>query len=778
MPDDTKRTPATEELSHLGADYEETLVEPGELEDGDEYGEEEYGESPQAVQAPSQQPQQRPQEPKKPELGEEAKKNEPVGPSSESIPDPTPSAGQPSRGANPANASSYENQNRIAPDVVDPSINRNLYVGTPTTPLDNNPNRAFKAPNPNDGANLATAARDSLSKGKDVADAAAKTANSATKAASVAEGAALDPGGELAKQAALKVLGNSAIGRLGATGAEAVADFAEIAGSFGVGSIPVIAKYVVRYWKILAALVLISYLPLIVFLIAIFSSSSFQGDPVPQSFAIAPLSAGALPTDFTPNFIMSDELALKSDTMTVQDIYDFLKKYKSPLIDKDYIENATQTNEGKDGAHVKGLYWPQCHPKSDTQYDCAAQIIYNATHSPSYSSKYTEHKTMAIRLNPQIILVRLETEQSLITARGEKCSDKCKSIGDRLATATGFEGNINDVSSNTDNAATFKGQVENAAAYVYYRITQGQAPTCHVLGHQSRACYDLTHKGKGEGVQPDGNYIIGNEGSDAQDYKIMTEHNIVNKVTKTKVIMMSTATAVFYDYTPFVYIGAYNLWFTMNKFFRSTADAQGIAQTLGKQTLIGSSSSGGNLADCAKVANNPLVSFQQPNDRDGMKSGTGYIIRTESKGDEYPEGQKVPIDAKICTLIRMYLDSDVGKAHKFEFNEIVGNHSWNVKNTSRFSNHWFGHSMDLNVTKYNVAPYIMPWIVANQAQLRAAKVFPSQVIGPVDDVVDHQSYIKYSVYGGIVTGKFYVDGHNNHVHIGYPDPEIAKHPAE
>ncbi|HSI20190.1 MAG TPA: hypothetical protein VLA04_00565, partial [Verrucomicrobiae bacterium] len=152
---------------------------------------------------------------------------------------------------------------------------------------------------------------------------------------------------------------------------------------------------------------------------------------------------------------------------------------------------------------------------------------------------------------------------------------------------------------------------------------------------------------------------------------------------------------------------------------------------------------GSNDSSCAELGNHSRVRYDNPG-RD-----KGYLLA--GKGQNRTGGTS-PINPHMCQLLVEYLNDSDNRSVVVKVSSITsGNHS----PTSR---HYSGNSIDIG--NEDIAPSLMQWILANQAELKKKSLMPQQVIGPQKDS-------QWAVDGGKGRPGFYVAEHNNHVHIGF-----------
>jgi hypothetical protein len=144
----------------------------------------------------------------------------------------------------------------------------------------------------------------------------------------------------------------------------------------------------------------------------------------------------------------------------------------------------------------------------------------------------------------------------------------------------------------------------------------------------------------------------------------------------------------------------------------------------------------GSCSDAAQK-----VSFDQTNDRDGMLAG-GEIVRMD--------GVKITVDNRVCQLINTLVDN----GFHIRVSSIVGHHS-QYSSSGNESRHWTGHALDIG--NEELCSTLEPWIVQN---LSGNELMPRQVIGPT-------RCSDWAVNQGQRSPGFYVEGHEDHIHIGF-----------
>lgn len=226
---------------------------------------------------------------------------------------------------------------------------------------------------------------------------------------------------------------------------------------------------------------------LFIFLFFCFFVSLFFG------FSVKP--ARVLAADFDRNNLISDGAFTNLDAMSTANIQSFLENKASFL--KDYSENGRS----------------------------ASQIIADAAHGSGEASgsiNGIDINTTTGTVNPQVILVTLQKEQSLIT--------KTERDDEALRKAMGYA--CPDGGSCNPNYAGFTKQVENAAWQLRYNYERAQ-------------------------------------GRGFSDYQVGQTMNFSNSggYPNMDVTFANRATASLYRYTPHTYNGNYNFWYYFDKWF-------------------------------------------------------------------------------------------------------------------------------------------------------------------------------------------------------------------
>lgn len=213
---------------------------------------------------------------------------------------------------------------------------------------------------------------------------------------------------------------------------------------------------------------------------------------------------------FDPNNITSDSFFTARDSMSVSDIQNFLVQKGSVLA---YL-NPSQLGEEANGRS-------------------AAQIIYDASRVNrtdfASSQGYGPSNPLVMSLNPQVILVTLQKEQSLITGSYVAGSSATNSA---LRSAMGY--GCPDSGGCDDTYAGFNYQVTYAAAQFmknYYKASSSP-------------------------YKPGQTYTITNT--------VGPPHNAP---ASQQVYIGNAATSSLYQYTPHVYNGNYNFWYFSNSWF-------------------------------------------------------------------------------------------------------------------------------------------------------------------------------------------------------------------
>lgn len=213
-------------------------------------------------------------------------------------------------------------------------------------------------------------------------------------------------------------------------------------------------------------------------------------------------SATAVHAEFDPNNIISDEEMLNASSMSLEEIKQFLKNKNS------YLYNySTQNCDGYTKSAAEIIY------DAAHNYDCEGVTL---SEKPTLAEK--KSKCRPISINPKMLLVLLQKEQSLVenTSPTQRQLDWAVGYGcfDGEACNTRWQG--------------FGKQVNSASLQFYDYVTNSKAYT-----YQAGKTYTVTNTGSSTSV-------------------ISPKNN---------------ATAALYNYTPHVYNGNYNFHKLWGKYF-------------------------------------------------------------------------------------------------------------------------------------------------------------------------------------------------------------------
>jgi hypothetical protein len=231
-------------------------------------------------------------------------------------------------------------------------------------------------------------------------------------------------------------------------------------------------------------------------------------------FGVSPLGAGRFvqAATFDPGNVVADTFFTANEAMSVSDIQNFLIQEGSILatIDPSQLGNP-----------------------SDVQGRSAAQIIYDASNVSrtdfGHAKGYGPNNPLVMNLNPEVILITLQKEQSLIT--GTYVSGNAGTTA-ALATAMGY--GCPDSGGCNANYAGFVDQVTYAAAQLMMDYYQAASST----------------------YQPGQTYTFTN-----------TQGPPYNAPATQQVVVGDASTSALYQYTPHVYNGNYNFWYYQNLWF-------------------------------------------------------------------------------------------------------------------------------------------------------------------------------------------------------------------
>lgn len=288
------------------------------------------------------------------------------------------------------------------------------------------------------------------------------------------------------------------------------------------------------------------------------------------------------------NNLLSNASLIDINSIGAAGVQDFLNTNNSPL--KDYSEGGRS----------------------------AAQIIYDAAHSYNEASGNwggISINTTTGTVNPRILLVYLQKEQSLITRGDLPANALIKAMGYQC-----YAGVSNDNNDNGCNDAYegFTKQVENAAwqlRYNYEYAIRGIKPT---------------------GFTP--HYIVGEAVSMPDEYD--NHYNVT---------MTNGATCTVYSYTPYVFDSAYNLWKYFNNWFTESTitlpDSTNDTASYSLRTYVDNITVGGNKSRDSKVffqnqliadagAANWQITFTAPEGNNSLsveyRNSSGSVIGTKA----------------------------------------------------------------------------------------------------------------------------------------------------
>lgn len=226
------------------------------------------------------------------------------------------------------------------------------------------------------------------------------------------------------------------------------------------------------------------------------------------AFLLFPQKASASTMAYNPNNIIRDDIFLNTNTMSATDIQNFL------------------TSKGSCLATVS----PSRLGPGQTQ--TAAQIIYTAALAANHGAG----------INPQVILVLLQKEQSLIT---KSCAQLDAGLGSTYALDRAVGYNVPDVLDVGNCLYTFSAQMLG-------NTCDGDS----YMSAPSSLRYNFDHNSVGKS----GNYPFPKSFS-VPEYSDRTGNITISPVTK--------ATSLLYRYTPYAYYGNYNFFTIFQLFFGS-----------------------------------------------------------------------------------------------------------------------------------------------------------------------------------------------------------------
>lgn len=228
------------------------------------------------------------------------------------------------------------------------------------------------------------------------------------------------------------------------------------------------------------------------------------------------LSKAAIDTEFDPNNIISDSLLLDADSMSLEDIQDFLENQGSYLA---YYNTKNTYGDNKSAAEI-------IYEAATNNYNCDG---INLSDSPTEKEKELKCRKITT-VNPKFLLVLLQKEQSLI--------EENNPTQRQLDWATGY--GCPDGSSCNPYWQGFGKQVNSAALQFWWYMNYPN------------------------------NY----------NYKMGTTYTFNNPygTIETKIVTatpQNRATAALYNYTPHVFNGNYNVYKLFKRYFPPTTYPNG-----------------------------------------------------------------------------------------------------------------------------------------------------------------------------------------------------------
>lgn len=240
------------------------------------------------------------------------------------------------------------------------------------------------------------------------------------------------------------------------------------------------------------------------------------------------LAAEAVQSGFNPNKLIDDKVFLNEDTMSVSDIQKFLQEKNSVLANT----SNSFVSLLKEPVTNKALKEKLEDPKADsTKSRTAAELIYDAAQSSG--------------LNPQVILVTLNKEQSLITGRQTATAEQLQRA---LDFSMGFG-----CPDSQPCGEIYKG--------FYFQLFGGvDAENNRYLG----AAKSLVKSAETPGGR--GPFFNGTTSKVGDAITLgNTTGNYEGVLPQQSIVLSNAATAALYRYTPHVFNGNYNFW----RFFKS-----------------------------------------------------------------------------------------------------------------------------------------------------------------------------------------------------------------
>lgn len=293
----------------------------------------------------------------------------------------------------------------------------------------------------------------------------------------------------------------------------------------GGTSVKAWASLISKHWKVFAALFLIQiivFVGVIILLFSLFSGGGATAQNPAGAYAMGSLTSQDVPDEFNPSYLMGDDFFQAKDMLTEDQIRAFMKSYDSALlkVNPSIFGNNPETGQ------------PETRD--------AAKIVYDASRSV-YKPKSKPNTKITVSINPIILLVKLQKENSLLEEK-----DTLNNFEHRLGKATGF-GCPDGVPCNPKYAG-FSMQVYSAAGRMYETFLNGQK------------------SGKVGAYKIGGTY-----GISATNAKTPYQNVRIGNV----------ATAVFYYYTPHIRDGNFNLWSITRKYCKKLG-----IQDMGNEVVV------------------------------------------------------------------------------------------------------------------------------------------------------------------------------------------------
>jgi hypothetical protein len=355
--------------------------------------------------------------------------------------------------------------------------------------------------------------------------------------------------------------------------------------------------------------------------------------------------------------------------MDLADVQTFLKKMNSPLL----TYTPDQLGEGANGR-------------------TAAQIIYDAsrgTHVLQDPAGIQPIRTVQISINPMVILVKLEKEQSLIR----------ESHPDRLDKAMGY--NCPDYHSCPENPF-FKGfarQVEYGTASLAenYQTTKKR-------GYSKVKLFKVGSVVTISSEVQQGGALAGPSPYDPKSHWHIPNIRIGN-----------AATSVLYTYTPWVYQGNYNFWLLFNNWFRADIDRLSADPTSkGNVVMYGSLPVNTSLSimdvvpDDKKNQGNPTaivmhyLGLTNGNQILTARGAADYFRSTMTDSDDSNNKRVQYVVAQDGTVYQLITDTTIG-AGALGFNTFQGHPTISIENEGHFEDGVVAHNYTTAQLKSNAA---------------------------------------------------------------------------